>query len=88
MLKQVRTSLFESAREYFEAQIKEVVAVGIVSIHSDVSTPHRREDYRHYARRGFGKNLFEIIIYDRKDTKRIHGFSWKTEGRVVKPVTK
>lgn len=38
LLKQVRTSLFESAREYFEKQIKEVVDVGIVSIHSDVST--------------------------------------------------
>ena len=38
LLKQVRTSLFESAREYFEKQIQEVVPIDIVSIHSDVST--------------------------------------------------
>jgi len=38
LLKQVRTSLFESAREYFEMQITEVVDIGIVSLHSDVST--------------------------------------------------
>ena len=38
LLKQVRTSLFESAREYFEKQITNVIDVGIASIHSDVST--------------------------------------------------
>ena len=38
LLKRVRTSLFESACGYFEKQIKEVVDVNIVSLHSDVST--------------------------------------------------
>jgi uncharacterized protein YbcI len=38
LLKRVRTSLFESAGDYFEKQIKEVVDVDIVSLHSDVST--------------------------------------------------
>jgi len=38
LLKQVRTSLFESAREYFEKRITDVVDVKIASIHSDVST--------------------------------------------------
>jgi len=38
LLKRVRTSLFESAGEYFEKTIKDVVDVTIVSLHSDVST--------------------------------------------------
>ncbi len=38
LLKKVRVTLFESARSYLEALIKEVVDVEIISIHSDVST--------------------------------------------------
>lgn len=38
LLKKVRTTLFESARSYLEALIKEVVDVDIISTHSDVST--------------------------------------------------
>ncbi len=38
LLKQIRTSLFESASEYFKQTIKEVIDVEIVSLHSDVST--------------------------------------------------
>lgn len=38
LLKKVRVTLFESARNYLEALIKEVVDVEILSTHSDVST--------------------------------------------------
>ena len=38
LLKRVRSSLFESAREYFEQQIKDVIDIDIISLHSDVST--------------------------------------------------
>jgi len=38
LLKRVRTSLFESACDYFAEQVKEVIHVNIVSLHSDVST--------------------------------------------------
>lgn len=38
LLKKVRVALFESARNYLEALIKEVVDVEILSTHSDVST--------------------------------------------------
>lgn len=38
LLKRVRTTLFEGAKEYLERLIKEVIDVDIVSIHSDVST--------------------------------------------------
>jgi len=38
LLKKVRVTLFESARSYLEALIKEVVDVDIISTHSDVST--------------------------------------------------
>ncbi|MGE0075504.1 MAG: DUF2294 domain-containing protein [Sphaerochaetaceae bacterium] len=38
LLKRLRTNLFETACEYFEKQIKDVVDVTIVSLHSDVST--------------------------------------------------
>lgn len=38
LLKKVRTTLFENAREYFEKIIHEVADVSIISIHSDVST--------------------------------------------------
>lgn len=38
LLKKVRTTLFESARGYMEALIKEVIDVDIISTHSDVST--------------------------------------------------
>lgn len=38
LLKKVRTTLFESARSYLEALIKEVIDVDIISTHSDVST--------------------------------------------------
>ncbi len=38
LLKKLRGMLFESSRDYFEALIKEVVDVEIISTHSDVST--------------------------------------------------
>lgn len=38
LLKRVRTTLFENAREYLEDLIKEVINVNIISTHSDVST--------------------------------------------------
>ena len=38
LLKKVRVTIFESARSYLEALIKEVVDVDIISTHSDVST--------------------------------------------------
>ncbi len=38
LLKRVRTSLFESAREYLQNLIKEAIEVDIISTHSDVST--------------------------------------------------
>uniref|UniRef100_A0A7C3IFM3 DUF2294 domain-containing protein n=1 Tax=Gracilinema caldarium TaxID=215591 RepID=A0A7C3IFM3_9SPIR len=38
LLKRVRASLFEGARENFERLIKDVIDVEIISIHSDVST--------------------------------------------------
>lgn len=38
LIKKVRTSLFENARQEFEATVRSVVDVNIVSTHSDVST--------------------------------------------------
>ncbi|MCM8710913.1 DUF2294 domain-containing protein [Clostridium sp. SYSU_GA19001] len=38
LIKDVRTALFEGAREYLENLIKEIIDVNIVSTHSDVST--------------------------------------------------
>ncbi|MCL6589668.1 MAG: DUF2294 domain-containing protein [Firmicutes bacterium] len=38
LIKKVRTTLFESARNYLETLIKEVIDVEIISTHSDVST--------------------------------------------------
>ena len=38
LLKKVRSTLFENAREYLENLIKEVVDIDIVSTYSDVST--------------------------------------------------
>ncbi|NSW89985.1 MAG: DUF2294 domain-containing protein [Firmicutes bacterium] len=38
LVKKVRNTLFESAREHLESLIKQVVDVNIVSTHSDVST--------------------------------------------------
>lgn len=38
LLKRVRTTLFEGAREYLENLVKQVINVDIVSTHSDVST--------------------------------------------------
>lgn len=38
LIKKLRATLFESARSYLEALIKEVVDVDIISTHSDVST--------------------------------------------------
>ncbi|WHH60133.1 DUF2294 domain-containing protein [Petroclostridium sp. X23] len=38
LLKKVRVTLFENAREYLENLVKEVVDIEIVSTHSDVST--------------------------------------------------
>ena len=38
LLKKVRSTLFENAREYLESLIKEVVNIDIVSTYSDVST--------------------------------------------------
>jgi len=38
LIKKVRATLFESARDYLEALVKEVINVNIVSTHSDVST--------------------------------------------------
>ena len=37
-MKSMRTMLFETAREEIEARITPLIGVGIVSIHSDVST--------------------------------------------------
>lgn len=38
LLKRVRVTLFENAREYLETLVKAVIDVEIVSTHSDVST--------------------------------------------------
>jgi uncharacterized protein YbcI len=38
LLKKLRTALFEGSRSFFEAMIKEIIDVEIVSTHSDVST--------------------------------------------------
>ncbi|PKM52022.1 MAG: hypothetical protein CVV02_03265 [Firmicutes bacterium HGW-Firmicutes-7] len=38
LLKKVRVTLFESARSYLEALIKEIIEVDVISTHSDVST--------------------------------------------------
>jgi uncharacterized protein YbcI len=38
LLKQVRTHLIETARPIMEAMIQEVVGVGVVSLHHDIST--------------------------------------------------
>jgi len=38
LLKRVRTTLFEGAREYLDKLIKDVIDIDIVSVHSDVST--------------------------------------------------
>ena len=38
LIKKVRATLFESARDYLESLVKEVINVNIVSTHSDVST--------------------------------------------------
>jgi uncharacterized protein YbcI len=38
LIKRVRSTLFENAREYLESLIKEVIDVNIISVHSDVST--------------------------------------------------
>lgn len=38
LLKKVRISLFEMAKEYLKTMIKEVIEVNIISTHSDVST--------------------------------------------------
>ncbi|WP_434797704.1 DUF2294 domain-containing protein [Terrisporobacter vanillatitrophus] len=38
LIKKVRTSLFENAREEFEETIKSVIDVNIISTYSDVST--------------------------------------------------
>lgn len=38
LIKRVRSSLFENAREEFEAAVKSVIDVNIVSTYSDVST--------------------------------------------------
>ncbi|MCX7746456.1 MAG: DUF2294 domain-containing protein [Clostridia bacterium] len=38
LLKKVRSTLFENAREFLEGVIKQVIDVNIISTHSDVST--------------------------------------------------
>lgn len=38
LLKKVRTTLFETSRDYLENLIREVIDVEIISTHSDVST--------------------------------------------------
>lgn len=38
LIKKVRTTLFEGARDYLEKIIKQVIDVEIISTHSDVST--------------------------------------------------
>ena len=38
LIKEVRTALFEGSRLYLEDQVKELIDVNILSIHSDVST--------------------------------------------------
>ncbi len=38
LLKKIRTSLFEGGREYLEKSLSDVMDVGIVSTHSDIST--------------------------------------------------
>lgn len=38
LVKKVRSTLFENAREHLESLIKEIIDVNIVSTHSDVST--------------------------------------------------
>lgn len=38
LLKKVRTTLFENAREYLQSLVRQIVDVDIVSTHSDVST--------------------------------------------------
>jgi uncharacterized protein YbcI len=38
LIKEVRTALFENAREYLENLINEIIEVNVISTHSDVST--------------------------------------------------
>lgn len=38
LIKEVRTALFESARDYLENILKEIIDVKVISTHSDVST--------------------------------------------------
>lgn len=38
LIKEVRTALFESGRDYFDNLVKEIANVNVVSAHSDVST--------------------------------------------------
>ncbi len=38
LLKQVRTALFENAKDTLEDMVRGIVDVGIISVHSDVST--------------------------------------------------
>lgn len=38
LIKEVRTALFENARDYFDNLIKQIADVNIISTHSDVST--------------------------------------------------
>lgn len=38
LIKEVRTALFESAREYLESLLQEIIDVNVISTHSDVST--------------------------------------------------
>lgn len=38
LIKEVRTALFENARDYLESLIRGIIDVGIISTHSDVST--------------------------------------------------
>jgi uncharacterized protein YbcI len=38
LIKEVRAALFESAREYLENLLQEIIDVNVISTHSDVST--------------------------------------------------
>lgn len=38
LIKEVRTALFENAREYLENLLQEIIDVNVISTHSDVST--------------------------------------------------
>ncbi|TCT16114.1 uncharacterized protein YbcI [Natranaerovirga pectinivora] len=38
LIKKMRVTLFESARDYLESIIKEIIDMNIVSVHSDIST--------------------------------------------------